>query len=163
MVALIFVLDQYTKHLALNSLKPIASFPVIDNFFNLTYVENRGGVFGLFRDIPEWARILLFTIIPFLALLLILIIGLRAEMGRGLLKACVSLIFGGAAGNLVDRIRVGYVVDFLDFHVFRYASWPAFNAADAFISVGVGILCIQFLLEWRRDARAERAKRNPEA
>lgn len=152
-VLLIFVTDQSTKAMVVEGLKPVDSLPVIDGFFDLTYVENRGGVFGLFRETPDWVRSILFTLAPLAALVFIVTVGLRSETGRGLLKVGVSFIMGGAAGNFTDRLKQGYVVDFLDFHLYDMATWPTFNVADTFISIGVGLLCLKFFIEWRHEVR----------
>ena len=121
--------------------------PVIPNFFNLTHVQNPGAAFGFLRDAPELFRNLFFLSMPPIALLIILAI-LRgvAETDRWT-TASLSLVFGGAIGNYIDRLRFRYVIDFIDFTVVWDASntssrwsYPAFNIADIAIVCGVAIL-----------------------
>ena len=139
LLALIVLLsDQASKFFISRALlsAPRRSLTVIENFFSLTLVYNRGGVFGLF---PE--RNTLFVILSFLT-----IVGLAALLlqrrffppGR-LTRIAGGLILGGAIGNLIDRLRYNYVVDFLDFQFGDY-HWPAFNLADSAICVGVVFL-----------------------
>ncbi len=114
------------------------TIPIIDGFFNLTYVRNTGAAFGIFAGSAEIFRR------PFLILVSIIAIGFifvmlkrLPEKGTGLITA-LAFILGGAAGNLIDRIVYGEVIDFLDFYWGSY-HWPAFNLADSFITVGVAI------------------------
>ncbi len=114
------------------------TIPIIDGFFNLTYVRNTGAAFGIFAGSAEIFRR------PFLILVSIIAIGFifvmlkrLPETGTGLITA-LAFILGGAAGNLIDRIVYGEVIDFLDFYWGSY-HWPAFNLADSFITVGVAI------------------------
>ncbi len=139
LLALIIVLsDQASKFFISRALLsvPRRSLTVIENFFSLTLVHNRGGVFGLF---PKQNNL-------FVVLSLLTIVGLTALLlhrrffppGR-VTRIAGGLILGGAVGNLIDRLRHDYVVDFLDFQFGGY-HWPAFNLADSSICVGVAFL-----------------------
>ncbi|MGH8459565.1 MAG: signal peptidase II, partial [Nevskiales bacterium] len=114
---------------------------VVSGLFNLTYVRNRGAAFGLFNDYESSAVQLLLVGFSLAALGLVVVLLWRgaasAAAGWGL-----ALIFGGAMGNLLDRIRTGSVVDFLDFYLGSY-HWPAFNVADSSIVIGAGLLLLQ--------------------
>ncbi len=116
------------------------SVEVIPGFFNLTYVRNTGAAFGFLADAPAWFREAFFLSIPPVALLIILAI-MRgvAETDRWAIIS-LSMVFGGAIGNFIDRLRFRYVIDFLDFHIQKKYVWPAFNIADMAIVGGVAIL-----------------------
>lgn len=113
---------------------------VITNFFNITYVRNQGAAFGFLADSHPWFREMFFLSMPPVALLIILAI-LRgvSESDRWTIVS-LSMVFGGAIGNYIDRLRFGWVVDFLDFHLAETYHWPAFNIADMAIVCGVGVL-----------------------
>lgn len=124
------------------------SVEVIPGFFNLTYVRNTGAAFGFLADSPPWFREAFFLSMPPIALLIILAI-LRgvAESDRWTIIS-LSMVFGGAIGNFIDRLRFRYVIDFLDFHIQKKYVWPAFNIADMAIVGGVAIL---LFLEFTRN------------
>ena len=135
-VGLIICLDQLTKYIALDKLVDSESLPVIKNVFHLTLVKNSGIAFGLFPN-----GTIIFIIFSFLAVGIILGILSKKKIPEILPDTALSLILGGAIGNLIDRLcRGGYVVDFLDFRI-----WPVFNVADSAISVGVVLLSIYIL------------------
>jgi signal peptidase II len=141
---LVLLGDQVTKSMVESAIPEHEVIPVIPGFFNLTHVRNGGAAFGLFADSPApWKTVLLIVIS---AALLASVVGvvwrsrrLQWEAGVGL-----SLVLGGALSNLVDRIRVGRVVDFLDFYVRNY-HWYTFNLADSAIVVGAGFLVLQVI------------------
>ncbi len=116
------------------------SVDVIPGFFNLTYVRNPGAAFGFLAESHPWFREIFFLSMPPVALLIILAI-LRGvlESDRWTIVS-LSMVFGGAIGNYIDRIRFRYVIDFLDFHIQKKYVWPAFNIADMAIVCGVSIL-----------------------
>ncbi|KPK98109.1 MAG: hypothetical protein AMJ95_05775 [Omnitrophica WOR_2 bacterium SM23_72] len=125
----ILSLDQLTKFLISKNLSIHESVPVIPRVFHLTLVENRGAAFGILKN-----QTLLFICTAILAVVLILS-SLRENRQRRLYSFSLSLILSGALGNLIDRLRFGYVVDFLDFRV-----WPVFNIADSAITIGAVVL-----------------------
>jgi len=132
----VLVLDQATKALVLKHLPLGESLPVIPGFFDLTHVHNPGGAFGFLSGMSAEFRGLLFVAVSLLAVALILYFYWQTPVRQRLLAVGLSLIFGGAVGNLVDRIRFGIVVDFLDLYAGEL-HWPAFNVADSAITVGV--------------------------
>jgi signal peptidase II len=142
----ITVLDQISKFTVQRTLRMGQIIPVAPPFFNLTYVLNPGAAFGLLSGAPAAIRTPFFTAISILAVLLI--IYYRSRHPRMLLLPSVGLacILGGALGNLTDRLRLGMVVDFLDFYYGGY-HWPAFNLADAAITVGVTLMVLEILTE----------------
>lgn len=127
--------DQLTKALAQTFLTPGVSLPLLDRFFHLTLVQNQGIAFGLFQG-AEKALLVVIT----LSIGLLVVFGLRTGSGRWLTQWGIGLILGGALGNWIDRIRVGAVIDFLDFRI-----WPVFNFADTAITVGVGLFLLELL------------------
>jgi signal peptidase II len=140
----VLVLDVVTKYLALGRLPPGRPVVVIDGFFSLTLVMNPGLAFGMLADTPAGWRWLV-ALLSIAALTVLAVVGLRMLPGGGrFTPVALGLIFGGAIGNLIDRARFGAVVDFLDFY-WRGYHWPAFNVADASISVGVVVLALRML------------------
>lgn len=158
----IFLLDQITKAWILNTLPLGAYFPpdsivIIPNFFHIVHLGNTGAAWGIFQGMSQWLALLA-------AAALVAIFLFRRYLNLHLIPVQITfgLLCGGIAGNLIDRARHGYVVDFLDFH-FGSFTWPAFNVADAGICVGVGIyLAFAFLhpaaLERNDDSRGDGRK-----
>lgn len=138
----IVILDQITKYL-IDTVRP--NMVIIPGFFNLTYVRNTGAAFGILQG-QQW----LLTGVSLLAMggLLFLLLYEREDQ-TGLLLA-LALILGGTCGNLIDRIRFGYVIDFLLFYIQDY-EWPAFNIADSSITVGVAFLIFVTFLDSRKE------------
>ena len=144
---LILILDQWTKSLVTDKFQLGESVSIIREFFNLTYIRNPGAAFGIFAQSHPSFRGPFFMLIPLVALVVIGTVFRKLPANSRLLSSALSLVIGGAIGNLIDRVRFGYVVDFLDFH-WRYGyHFPAFNVADSAICVGVGILILDILLQ----------------
>lgn len=145
--ASVLVLDQITKLVVTAVLAPYEIVEAVPGFFNLVYYRNPGAAFGILNRSGFSGKLILIGI-SIGALVLI------ASMVRGskdrLYTYALSLIAGGAAGNLVDRIRQGSVVDFLDFHLSGH-HWPAFNVADSAISVGVGLALLSFFISRKNE------------
>jgi signal peptidase II len=134
---LILVLDQITKLVVIEYMTPYVDVIPLTSFFNLVHVHNTGAAFSLFADQPGWQRSFFITV-AFVASMVILYL-LNKKNERRLFSISLALILGGAIGNVIDRILYGHVIDFLDIHVGGW-HWPAFNVADAAISVGAGML-----------------------
>jgi signal peptidase II len=140
----VLILDVVSKHVALGRLPLGRPVPVIEGFFSLTLVMNPGLAFGMLAETPAGWRWLV-ALLSIAALAVLGVVGLRMLPGGGrVTPVALGLIFGGAIGNLIDRARFGAVVDFLDFY-WRGYHWPAFNVADASISVGVVLLALRML------------------
>ena len=144
--ALIVVVDQFTKVLILGSFQYGESLP-ITGYFNLVRVHNLGAAFSFLSDAGGWQR-WLFTGIGVVATLFMTWM-LRAHAGQRLFCSAISLILGGAVGNVIDRLIHGHVVDFLDFYWGRW-HFPAFNLADSAITLGAILLILDELLRVRR-------------
>jgi signal peptidase II len=154
LIALAIVLtDQVTKAIVVRTMRLGQSIPIVPGYFDLTFVLNPGAAFSLLATLPERIRSPFFILISIAAAILIVVYRTRHLVGHRLANVSLGLILGGAVGNLIDRIRYGVVVDFLDAHVHQY-HWPVFNVADSAISVGVTLLLIEMLLEWRRERRS---------
>jgi signal peptidase II len=151
----IVLLDQLTKLLVVRSMRLGQNIPIVPGFFDLTFVLNPGAAFSLFATLPEWIRNPFFILISVGAAVLIVAYRSRYLRENRLASVSLALILGGAIGNLIDRLRYGVVVDFLDAHIYQY-HWPIFNVADSAISVGVTLLLLEMLLEWRRERKGSR-------
>jgi signal peptidase II len=158
----VIVLDQVTKHVVDGRFRLGESIPVIPGFFNLTYIRNTGAAFGLLATAPPEFRIPFFILVPLVALVAIAYIFRKIPDKDVKLSTALSLVIGGAVGNLIDRVALGYVIDFLDFHWrYRY-HFPAFNVADSAICVGVGVLMLDLLVQGSEEPRPA-AKRTKQA
>ncbi len=124
-VASILFFDQLTKFLATRLLPLNAPVGVINNFFYLTLVHNKGAAFGILKNQ------LIFFILVTLAAIALIALSLKGKENGRLYKVSLGFMLAGAIGNLIDRVFFGYVIDFLDFRV-----WPVFNIADTFITIG---------------------------
>ena len=133
--------DQLVKFWVVRHFDLYQSKVIIPGFFNLTYLTNTGAAFGILAGRPALWRNLLFAGIVVLALLVIAILQYRVGRSSAWYTSAFALVAGGAVGNLIDRIRLGSVIDFLDFYVGPY-HWPAFNVADSAITVGAALLVI---------------------
>jgi signal peptidase II len=134
----VVLFDQLTKALVLRTVPLNTTIPVIGGFFNLTHIYNPGGAFGLMANLSATLRAIIFLFISSLAVAVIFYFYKKTPAHYTSLAAAFALIFGGAIGNLIDRIRLGMVIDFLDFYLGNW-HWPAFNVADSAISIGIGI------------------------
>jgi signal peptidase II len=129
----IFTLDQFTKYLIKSHVSPFEIIRILP-FFNIVYVENIGSAFGMFKSLGN----VFFIAVAALAMVFVTILIIKDKDNR----LSFSLILGGAAGNLTDRIIRGYVIDFLDVYVGRY-HWPAFNVADSALTIGILLLMVK--------------------
>lgn len=142
--------DQLTKIYIDRSMKLFDSIPVIDNFFHITYLRNRGAAFSFLSD-ASW-RLPFFIAITIVASIAILVAFHKLRDDQKLAQISMAMIFSGAIGNLIDRVRMGEVIDFLDVHWYKH-HWPAFNVADSLICVGVTLLAIDMLLEEKQKSK----------
>ena len=143
-VGVIVLSDQITKLYVDAVMWPHQSITVIENYFDITYVRNPGGAFGLFAQGNRGIVRPLLLGLSAVAVVIIFLIYRSTPPDRGPVRLAFALIMGGAIGNLIDRLRFDEVIDFLDVHWSHY-HWPAFNIADAAITVGVAILCWDLL------------------
>jgi signal peptidase II len=144
---LVLVLDQATKLYIDRSMALHSSIAVIENFFSITYLRNKGAAFGILANSPY--RLPFFLMVSAVAACVIIVVIKKLREDQRLAAISLSLIFSGAVGNLIDRVRLGEVIDFLDAHWYNH-HWPAFNIADSAICVGVFLLVIDMYLDERR-------------
>ncbi len=139
-IAAAVALDQWTKSLAVSHLQPIGSYPLIENILHFTYVENRGAAFGMLAN-HRWV----FMVLSTLAIGLMLFWLLKERPKSKWVQVAGAMIIGGGIGNMIDRVVLGYVVDFIDV---RAIDFYVFNVADSFVCVGCGmILCWALYME----------------
>jgi signal peptidase II len=137
---LVLFLDQLSKHLAVKNLILSQSVPIIKGIFHLTLIHNRGAAFGILKNqVPLFIFISLFAII-------LIYFNLKKSRNKEniVFNISLALILGGALGNLIDRLFLGYVIDFLDFRI-----WPVFNVADSAITIGAILLGYSILKSGR--------------
>jgi signal peptidase II len=142
--SLLLILDQVTKFLVHSKMALYQSIEIIPHFFHLTYLRNTGAAFGFLAGSRSALRIAFFILISAVAIGCIFYLLKNLRSDQKTLVVSLSLILGGAMGNLIDRLRMGEVIDFLDFHWYTL-HWPAFNLADSGITIGVFLLLIQML------------------
>ena len=147
--AIVVVLDQLTKWLIRDVVLDTARYIEVTGFFNIVEVWNRGVSFGLFASDSPWTPYLLSALA--IAISIVLIVWLR-KADTTFLALALGFVIGGAIGNVFDRFIWGRVYDFLDFHAAGY-HWPAFNVADAAISVGVGLILLDGFIAKHGDER----------
>jgi len=153
----LLILDQLTKQTIVNRFQLGESVNVIPNFFNITYIRNTGAAFGILADAPDAFRIPFFFAIPIIALAIIIYTFRKLPPTDWRTSSALIMILSGAVGNLIDRIRFGYVVDFLDFHWKYESHYPAFNVADSAICVGVGLMLIDIVMAKPKDQKEKNA------
>jgi len=140
--AAIVILDQITKIWAINNLKNAGTITIIPNFFRLVYVENFGAAFGILQN-KRW----IFIVISVTVIIGIVFFLLRHYNKLNIfVKIALAMLLGGAIGNFIDRIRLGYVIDFLSFRLFNAYEFPVFNVADIFIVISTFAILILVML-----------------
>ena len=147
-ITVAIVLDQLTKAMVVDSLSLYESREVIPGFFNLVYVTNSGAAFSMLADVNSPWRHYFFLTIGSAALVGLTIVYWKLRKANWLYSWALALIAGGAAGNLIDRVRFGSVIDFLDIYIGNY-HWPAFNIADSAICIGAGLFLIINIFDTR--------------
>ncbi|MBN1103733.1 MAG: signal peptidase II [Deltaproteobacteria bacterium] len=140
----VILLDQISKAAVVRTMPVHKAYPVIDGLFDLVHVRNRGMAFGLMNCPDSHLSAYLLMASTVVAILLLLFWFTRLTKEESGVVLGLSLVLGGALGNLIDRIRLGEVVDFLDFYVGHY-HWPAFNVADMAITIGTLWLALNML------------------
>jgi len=144
---LILLLDQLTKLYIDKTMKLYQSIPVVDGLFSITYLRNRGAAFSFLAD-ASW-RLPFFLLATVIAVIAILVAFTKLRADQGFAAFSLTMILAGAVGNLIDRVRMGEVIDFLDVY-WRSHHWPAFNVADSAICVGVALLAFDMFREEKR-------------
>jgi len=144
--AWVLSLDQATKIFVHTQLKMGEPVVLIENFFNISYVRNAGGAFGLFSNSPDIVRFILFLLFPLFCAVIIFL--MLRETKNHFQVTALAFILGGAVGNYIDRVRLGYVVDFIDITFNPYV----FNLADCFVTLGIIFLLFDSFFVHKSDA-----------
>ncbi|MEW6427023.1 MAG: signal peptidase II [Thermodesulfobacteriota bacterium] len=155
---LVVVLDQLSKWWIIERFALYESVEVIPGLFSLTHLLNRGVAFGMFADGTSELQPFVLAAVAMLALAALAMAYRSHGRESFLTRLAIALIGGGAVGNLIDRIRLGAVVDFLDFYIGEH-HWPAFNVADSAITVGVGLFLLATILQERAEKAAGKGGR----
>jgi signal peptidase II len=151
---LIVALDQVTKALVDDFMTLHESRTIVEGLVRLTYVQNRGAAFGILSEAGLPYQSLMFSVVSLLALLAIALYAWRMPVQSRLPQTALALVMGGAIGNLLDRARLGYVIDYVDVYWGAH-HWPAFNVADSAITVGVALLVLDILRNPQMDESAK--------
>lgn len=141
-IFLVVIFDQWSKFVVLARFDYGETLPLIPGFFSFTYVRNTGAAFGFLATANPTFRVPFFLIVPMVAMVVLGFLYRDLPKNSRWRAMALGLVSGGAVGNLIDRVRLGYVVDFLDFHWKNEYYFPAFNIADSAICVGVAILLL---------------------
>ena len=153
-IAAVIGLDQLTKWLTVVNLEEYESFPVWQDVFHFTYVKNTGMAFGMLKD-HRWV-FMVFSTIAIVALIVYLF---RFRPESRWMQVSMAMIIGGGIGNMIDRVFLGYVVDFIDVTLINFA---VFNIADSFVCVGAGIMILCLVLDLIKEIKLEKAKKAEE-
>ncbi|TWJ18939.1 signal peptidase II [Geobacter argillaceus] len=148
---LVLVIDQATKVYIDRTMQLYQSIPVVNGLFSITYMRNKGAAFSFLSNFNY--RLPFFILISLVAVVAILVAYRKLRDDQRFAALALSLILSGAVGNLIDRVRLGEVIDFLDVF-WQTHHWPAFNVADSAICVGVALLAVDMVLEERRQKKA---------
>ncbi|NMC75123.1 MAG: signal peptidase II [Geobacteraceae bacterium] len=143
----VIILDQATKLFIVRTLEFHGTITVVENFFEIIHTRNQGAAFGFLRD--SSVRLPFLITVSIVAAVVVLAVFRKLRPDQKLTAWGLALVFAGAVGNLIDRIRLGEVIDFLNVHWYEHF-WPAFNVADSAICVGVGLLAVDMIREERR-------------
>lgn len=155
LAVVVVLLDQVTKYIAstsLEMLQPVAVMPM----FNWTLMHNTGAAFSFLADAGGWQR-WFFAIIALVVSTVIILWLKRLEQHEKWQAVALALILGGAIGNVIDRVWLGYVVDFIQVY-YQQWYWPAFNIADSAISIGVAMLIIDSIRDYRAERKLKKSK-----
>lgn len=154
--ALIIIVDQITKIYVFDHFYLGESVPVIDGLFNLTYVRNPGAAFGFGGQFHNYIRYTLFLALPVIAVFVLIYFLIKSLTGHPIMTWAYALIIGGAIGNLIDRFRLSFVVDFFDFYIGKH-HFATFNVADSAITIAAGLIIIDYLFI----SKGEKEKEGP--
>ena len=149
LIVLIIAVDQGSKALIAASLAQAGSYPLLENILHFTYVENRGAAFGMLKD-HRWV-FMVFSVVGIAAMVIWLI---KARPQSRWERIAVAFIVGGGIANMIDRVRLEYVIDFIDC---RFINFYVFNVADSFVCVGCGMFMVYVVWEEIREARKKKA------
>lgn len=148
-------LDQLTKWLAVIYLEAVSTVPLWQDVLHLTYVQNEGAAFGIFSN-QRW----IFMVFSTLAIVGLSIYLFRFSPKNAWIRIPIAMIIGGGIGNMIDRILLGYVIDFIDFRLINFA---VFNVADSFVTVGAFMIMGYLIVDIIRETKAEKQKKSTDS
>ena len=154
---LVLAIDYLTKWIVRENLDPRAPVEIIRGFLRFSYWENSGVAFGLFDSVTSDWKPYILAAMAIIAVAIIFLYSVHVPADRKLLHIALAIMSGGILGNFLDRIIRGYVVDFIDFHIFNIFAWPTFNAADSAITIGIALLLIDTVKDPDREEEVEQA------
>ncbi len=157
-IAALVIMDQVTKLFAVHLLAPVGSVDVIPEILRFTYVENRGAAFGMLAD-NRWV----FLVVSTIAIVALFVYMWRFRPESKLACLAIAMIISGGIGNMIDRVRLGYVVDFIDFCALGELWQWVFNVADACVCVGGGLLVLWLLVSTVKDYKTQKAAKEAKA
>lgn len=152
----VILLDQASKLWIVGKLAYHESITVVENFFEIVHARNPGAAFSFLHD--SSIRLPFLISVSIVASVAVIMVYRKLRPDQKLASLALALILGGAVGNLIDRVRLGEVVDFLNVHWYQHY-WPAFNVADSALCVGVGLLALDMILEEKRKKKAVNSER----
>ena len=152
-IALGIVLDQATKLLVVHTMELWQSIPLIPNIFHFTYIQNKGAAFGSMAD-QRWLFMIVSTVSIVAISIYVFVFG---HKNSKLLNIALAMIVSGGIGNMIDRVRLGYVIDFFDFCAFPFWTW-IFNIADIMVVIGCGLVFLSVILDTAKESKAKKAK-----
>ncbi len=150
LIIFVVVVDQVSKIYVFNNFRLGESVPVIDGFFNLTYVRNTGAAFGFGGGFHNYLRYTLFLALPVGACIWIAVLLYKSMKESLIMSFAYALILGGAIGNLIDRFRLDFVVDFFDFYIGKH-HFATFNVADSAITLAAGLIILDYILQKKEE------------
>jgi signal peptidase II len=148
----ILSVDQWTKYSIQKRLPLHHTVSVVKGFFNLTHVRNPGGAFGILGGEGGRLSSSLFVLVSLIAIGIIIFFFFKTREDEKILSLAFSMVLSGAIGNLIDRFRIGEVIDFFDFQISSF-HWPAFNIADSAITIGIGLILVEIFSRDHRKSR----------
>jgi len=147
---LVVAIDFYTKYLVTQNMVLGESIPILSGYLNLTYVRNPGAAFGFLAEVNSPWKPFFFWVVSAVAIIVLVYYYVNTPSNDFKTRLALTLIFGGAFGNMIDRFRWGEVVDFIDAYLGKY-HWPAFNVADSCICIGMGVLVYSILIDAKNE------------
>ena len=151
----VLLLDHLTKWAVRANMDLHSAIELVPNYLNLSYVRNSGVAFGLLADIESVWKPYILAAIAVVAVIVILVYSSRIPLTRTLLQVALAIILGGILGNFLDRIVHGFVVDFIEFHIYDSFHWPNFNVADSAITIGITLLLLDTIKNSERAQEAQ--------
>jgi len=157
LILVVVLLDQITKFWIVNSFNLYETREIIPGFFNLVYCTNSGAAFSILAGPSSLVRQCFFIVVTIIALVFVISLYRKHREQSKLYLYGFGLIAGGAVGNLIDRLRHGAVIDFLDFYI-GYRHWPAFNLADSAITIGTGLIMLVMFVSEKSTTKTNNTK-----